>query len=47
MKQEEKKSQEQKVPFFVRFLEKQQVKSDAKSSERTLKYPSDSDELAH
>ena len=44
-KQEQQEAQ--KVPFFVRFLEKQETraKPNAKAGvDQTLKYPSDSDE---
>jgi len=43
-------SEKNETPFFARYLEGQQfpqVKTGIKSGLMTLKYPSDSDELAH
>ncbi|HLL52474.1 MAG TPA: microviridin/marinostatin family tricyclic proteinase inhibitor [Myxococcaceae bacterium] len=46
MNKEAEKKEAQKVPFFVRFLEKQEptLKADQKSLVGTIKYPSDNDE---
>jgi hypothetical protein len=46
MKKEAEKKDTQKVPFFVRFLEKQEPprKADQRSMVGTSKYPSDVDE---